>query len=290
MGSTPTSSPIPWQPPPYDAYRDCSLGICTIYCPQWCTQFFPPPPDQSGSGTYFSPLVASVIVILASALLLVSYFTIFKKTCDQRRQLRSNSVLGDENHDRIESVTLTNALPLGLEESAISSIAVWKYKKGEGVVEGTDCSVCLSEFRDDERLRLLPKCNHAFHLPCIDPWLKSHSNCPLCRANVAPSVNSSPMQELPLGPLPPTVPLGPLPPDNNTGQVPTTAIMNELVTTFRRDDEIIITVFGADVLPSVAHVLSERHLGDGTSVSSHANEAQESRTAGSTGEFTQPGS
>ncbi|KAF1865942.1 hypothetical protein Lal_00041723 [Lupinus albus] len=35
-----------------------------------------------------------------------------------------------------------------------------------------------------EILRLLPKCHHAFHLPCIDTWLASHTNCPMCRAPI----------------------------------------------------------------------------------------------------------
>lgn len=61
---------------------------------------------------------------------------------------------------------------------------MWKYKKGEGVIEGTECSVCLSEFQEEEMLRLLPKCNHAFHVSCIDTWLRSHTNCPLCRAGI----------------------------------------------------------------------------------------------------------
>ncbi|GMH17179.1 hypothetical protein Nepgr_019020 [Nepenthes gracilis] len=28
----------------------------------------------------------------------------------------------------------------------------------------------------------MPNCQHAFHIPCIDTWLKSQSNCPLCRS------------------------------------------------------------------------------------------------------------
>ncbi|KAE9584943.1 putative transcription factor C2H2 family [Lupinus albus] len=35
-----------------------------------------------------------------------------------------------------------------------------------------------------EIIRLLPKCHHAFHLPCIDTWLASHTNCPMCRAPI----------------------------------------------------------------------------------------------------------
>lgn len=71
-----------------------------------------------------------------------------------------------------------------MEQGIIDSISVIKYKKLEGLIDGTDCSVCLSEFQEDETLRLLPKCSHAFHIPCIDTWLRSHTNCPLCRAPI----------------------------------------------------------------------------------------------------------
>lgn len=74
--------------------------------------------------------------------------------------------------------------PIGLEEELINKITVLRYKKEDGVVQETDCSVCLGEFKEEESLRLLPKCSHAFHLQCIDTWLKSHANCPLCRANI----------------------------------------------------------------------------------------------------------
>ncbi|CAL0325109.1 unnamed protein product [Lupinus luteus] len=72
----------------------------------------------------------------------------------------------------------------GLQQSLIDSITVFKYVKEEGLIDGTLCSVCLGEFEQQESLRLLPKCSHAFHIPCIDTWLRSHKNCPLCRAPV----------------------------------------------------------------------------------------------------------
>ncbi|VAH36372.1 unnamed protein product [Triticum turgidum subsp. durum] len=73
----------------------------------------------------------------------------------------------------------------GLDEALINKITVCKYRRGDGpALHTTDCSVCLGEFHDGESLRLLPKCSHAFHQQCIDTWLKSHSNCPLCRSNI----------------------------------------------------------------------------------------------------------
>jgi hypothetical protein len=73
---------------------------------------------------------------------------------------------------------------IGLQQSVIDSITVFKYRKNEGLFDGTECSVCLGEFQEEESLKLLPKCSHAFHVPCIDTWLKSHKNCRLCRAPV----------------------------------------------------------------------------------------------------------
>ncbi|KAJ4762012.1 RING-H2 finger protein ATL52 [Rhynchospora pubera] len=76
---------------------------------------------------------------------------------------------------------------VGLDDSAIRAISAWSYKSGDagkGAASMASCAVCLGEFHDGELLRLLPKCGHAFHLSCIDTWLRAHANCPLCRAAV----------------------------------------------------------------------------------------------------------
>lgn len=111
-----------------------------------------------------------------------------------RSQGFNNEELLNENRDHDHPVWLIATV--GLQQSIINSITVCKYRKNEGLIEGTECSVCLSEFREDETLRLLPKCSHAFHISCIDTWLRSHTNCPLCRAgivsnNVTPEVTLS---------------------------------------------------------------------------------------------------
>ncbi|KAK4708230.1 hypothetical protein R3W88_029155 [Solanum pinnatisectum] len=45
----------------------------------------------------------------------------------------------------------------------------------------SECAICLSEFIVGEKVKVLPKCNHGFHVKCIDKWLNSHSSCPTCR-------------------------------------------------------------------------------------------------------------
>ncbi|KAE8727054.1 putative ribonucleoprotein, chloroplast [Hibiscus syriacus] len=186
--------------------QDCSQGFCSLYCPQWCYINFPPPapvefPDDD-SGRNFSPLMIAVIGVLACAFLLVSYNLILYKYCgknvdsSRRRENRGGGGdVVDEDHDP-STYQPWQASTAGLDEAVINSITVCKYRKGDGLVEGTDCSVCLGEFLEDDSLRLLPKCSHAFHVHCIDAWLNSHSNCPLCRANII-SVSASPL------PLPP---------------------------------------------------------------------------------------
>ncbi|GAB2236747.1 hypothetical protein Droror1_Dr00026629 [Drosera rotundifolia] len=173
---------------PYMNTKDCSQGICSIYCPQWCYIIFPPPPTVSSNddaGAHLSPIVISIISILAFALLIVSYYAILSKFCSNVEPGNQEHNLGqtEENHDA-SSLEPWFVNSNGLDESVIKLITACKYRRGDGLVESTDCCVCLGEFEEDETLRLLPKCSHAFHVICIDTWLKSHSNCPLCRASV----------------------------------------------------------------------------------------------------------
>jgi len=40
------------------------------------------------------------------------------------------------------------------------------------------CSICLSDFEEDEEVRRLP-CFHPFHRQCIDKWLERSKMCPI---------------------------------------------------------------------------------------------------------------
>lgn len=68
----------------------------------------------------------------------------------------------------------------GLKKRTLRQIPVVVYG-AEASIPATDCPICLGEFMDGEKVRVLPKCSHGFHVRCIDTWLMSHSSCPTCR-------------------------------------------------------------------------------------------------------------
>lgn len=122
-------------------------------------------------------------------ILLFSYYRILKSFCCAFR--------GVTYRNRVGRHLLNEANPddpslqfhsRGLESSILHSLPMSQFKKnneGEhGQSNPEDCAVCLGEFEEGQWLKRLPNCSHAFHVPCIDSWFQSHSNCPLCRSTV----------------------------------------------------------------------------------------------------------
>ncbi|KAG5449799.1 E3 ubiquitin-protein ligase rnf167 [Clonorchis sinensis] len=57
-----------------------------------------------------------------------------------------------------------------------------RFVKGQDPYE--TCPICLEDYKEREKLRLLP-CHHAFHINCIDPWLlRNRRRCPVCNRTV----------------------------------------------------------------------------------------------------------
>ncbi|GAV67296.1 zf-RING_2 domain-containing protein [Cephalotus follicularis] len=78
----------------------------------------------------------------------------------------------------------------GLKKRHLRQIPVAVY--GADVeIPSTECPICLGEFVDGEKVRVLPKCNHRFHVKCIDTWLGSHSSCPTCRHSLLQHTTTS---------------------------------------------------------------------------------------------------
>lgn len=70
--------------------------------------------------------------------------------------------------------------PHSLDPSVLNSVPVLVFSSKE-FRDSIECSICLSQTVDGEKIRILPQCNHGFHVDCIDMWFHSNSTCPVCR-------------------------------------------------------------------------------------------------------------
>ncbi|CBI36881.3 unnamed protein product, partial [Vitis vinifera] len=130
-------------------------------------------------------VMLSSVVILFTVVAVIVFFHSYARwllSRDRtRRHLRRRSRIRFDS-DRTTAVSAVDGVvDQGLDVSILKSLPTFVYSKAtHGPI--LECAVCLSEFEDDEKGRVLPKCNHCFHNDCIDMWFHSHSNCPLCRA------------------------------------------------------------------------------------------------------------
>ena len=133
---------------------------------------------SSGRAMTISIIVLFIVLILALA------FHIYAKWFMRHNTQAAGHGHGHENHHR------AGAAGVGLDKMTIDSLPVFTYAVPKASIERArsmkeeECAVCLSEFQEGEKGRLLPRCNHSFHTECIDMWLHSHSTCPLCRTPV----------------------------------------------------------------------------------------------------------
>ncbi|RDY00565.1 RING-H2 finger protein ATL16, partial [Mucuna pruriens] len=120
-----------------------------------------------------------------------SYYMLVVKCCLSWHHVGHTRPFSLSRHGEDPSAAYSTASePRGLEEAVITLIPVIHYKAEEGDRDFgerslSECAVCLSEFQQDEKLRVIPNCSHVFHIDCIDVWLQNNAHCPLCRRIVS---------------------------------------------------------------------------------------------------------
>ncbi|KAK4372916.1 hypothetical protein RND71_008300 [Anisodus tanguticus] len=77
-----------------------------------------------------------------------------------------------------------------VRKQGLSNVQLEKLPKitGKDLSLGSDCAICLDVIRDEEPARLVPGCNHGFHLECIYLWLSKQPFCPVCRHKLEPEL------------------------------------------------------------------------------------------------------
>ncbi|KAH7277734.1 hypothetical protein KP509_38G004700 [Ceratopteris richardii] len=143
-----------------------------------------------------SPSIIVIIVVLTVIFFFSAFLHLLIRWLARhpelvRRGVRGHVIMdvGPNNSNIIALTALQGQLhqlfsmqDTGLQRSLVEALPVFPYKAAmDAFKEGADCAICLCEFEEEDVLRLLPSCGHAFHTECIDTWLFSHSTCPLCR-------------------------------------------------------------------------------------------------------------
>ncbi|XP_057725099.1 E3 ubiquitin-protein ligase EL5-like [Arachis stenosperma] len=153
-----------------------------------------PPPSSSSSSTKSNIIMLyyglAVVGTAAIALALYNYCVI--RRCSRQQQPQPETTSG--------LVEVVVSRSMSFENSQSNLLSSFKYKKEEAEKkekaqkeeeeevddDGSydECPVCLSVFEEGEEVRKLPRCKHSFHAQCIDMWLHSHFDCPVCRTPV----------------------------------------------------------------------------------------------------------
>ncbi|KAI5672656.1 hypothetical protein M9H77_13020 [Catharanthus roseus] len=129
------------------------------------------PTDQNNNS--FDANVVMVLSVLLCALICSLGLNSIIKCA-----LRCSTIVSSGSSNS-QSARLANT---GIKKKALKLFPVINYSR-DLQLPGLDneCAICLSDFSSGDKIRVLPKCNHGFHVRCIDKWLNSHSSCPTCR-------------------------------------------------------------------------------------------------------------
>ncbi|KAI6693052.1 hypothetical protein NL676_020762 [Syzygium grande] len=138
----------------------------------------------------FTKGIRFMLIVLALLILikLACYICTHVRVCVCVPRSPRSSLASAENSD------YSVVIALGLDDTTLESFPKLLYSqaKAAGGISGSSasfscCSICLSDYKETDVLRMLPGCGHYFHLKCVDEWLRSNPSCPCCRNSLVPT-------------------------------------------------------------------------------------------------------
>lgn len=137
------------------------------------------------------------IGVSVGILLLITTITLASYYCT--RNNTTNLVL-PERHPPRPTRPDDEHIEIGIDEATLITYPKMLYSEAKQINKKDStvacCSICLADYKNSDMLRVLPDCGHLFHLKCVDPWLRLHPTCPVCRTSPLPSPMSTPLAEV----------------------------------------------------------------------------------------------
>lgn len=135
--------------------------------------------------TYFSQLSPSDMRVLQ--------LLFFHMICDNSIQENEVIILSfEELVERVGSTILSENTTgrAGASNDAIeqnSSLTILEDEATNNRLTDSQnvCNICLEDFKQGDKMRVLNFCSHGFHSECIDQWLSQVASCPICKHGIA---------------------------------------------------------------------------------------------------------
>ncbi|XP_062112387.1 RING-H2 finger protein ATL70-like [Humulus lupulus] len=149
------------------------------------------------------------ILLLITSITLASYFCTRSQQQHQQQHQLQSAMSGPGGHgaeggrnrrpQHLPHDLHSFVVDIGLDDATIRSYPKLPYS--EAKLKKTNstsscCSICLADYKATDMLRQLPDCTHLFHVKCVDPWLRLHPTCPVCRTSPIPTPLSTPLAEV----------------------------------------------------------------------------------------------
>ncbi|KAG7956054.1 hypothetical protein I3843_11G105200 [Carya illinoinensis] len=154
-------------------------------------------PHSNSSGDFEANVAIVLIVLLCAlicALALNGAIRCFLRGGNDRHAPPTDSSSLPEREQQLRHQR-KDAMEKGAADDPLVAAPTLVFSAGMKLA-GTEaeCAICLSEFVEGERIRVLGKCTHGFHAHCIEEWFSSQASCPTCRSSCLPA---SPSSQLP---------------------------------------------------------------------------------------------
>ena len=91
-----------------------------------------------------------------------------------------NELIGAPHQNTMEPVPVRPTAQQIATASTVSTVSA----EEEEETEENACAICQDIMAEGSQIRTLNRCEHAFHIGCIDIWLQRHVNCPVCRHDI----------------------------------------------------------------------------------------------------------
>ena len=73
---------------------------------------------------------------------------------------------------------------LNEETDALNQSSLSSSSRRNSFIKYKECTICLIEFKDGDKVKIIPGCDHLFHKLCLDNWLLHNFKCPNCNLQI----------------------------------------------------------------------------------------------------------